>query len=552
MDVERREPFHAGELAVQQRYGVQAHVASYSHFIRPFMPDQHREFYSNLPFVVAAVRDADGQPWATVLSGVEGFLRSPDSTTLSFETLPEPNDPARGGVVDGADIGLIGIEFHTRRRNRVNGVVHVRANGESADGGFDLKVQQAYGNCPQHIHQRKWRRQDPAAAAGMVATEVQSDLTPAQMEWVNAADTFFTATGFRGDGESETFGMDASHRGGDPGFVRAVGPSTIEWGDFAGNKHFNTIGNLQLDARAGLVFIDFVRGSLLQVTGRATIEWGRPATERFPGANRVVRVEIERVVVRHRVLPIVWDVDARGRELTVVTVRDECDGIKSFALKHTDGTPLLQFEPGQYLPITIASPGRQPESVERTYSLSGPPGADTYRITVKRESHGVASQALHDLIRSGSTLHATQPRGEFVAPQSERSIIMCAGGVGITPFASMVHSLAGGRRRVVLVHGVRDGAHHPLRDELARVAADSPNVELFTRYSQPRRDDIDGTLHDTHSQQGRIDAALLTELAAGDDADYLVCGPASFMADLVKGLESLGVPPSRIHMESFG
>lgn len=534
-------PFHVGELEVQKRMGVHDHVASYARrFIRPAMPDQHRDFYDKLPFAVAAVRGSEGQPWATILAGKPGFMQSPNPTTLAFERLPDSADPALEGLVEGADIGLLGIELHTRRRNRVNGSVH-----RNSTGGFELKVAQSFGNCPKHIRERGWRPQEPEHSG--VAPEIRTDLSAEQRRWIDGADTFFTATGFRGDGVSETFGMDASHRGGQPGFVRAVGPTTVVWGDYAGNNHFNTLGNLELDPRAGLTFVDFETGGLLQLTGTATVDWDPAAREGFLGAERLVKFEITRVVARQRALPIVWDSTPADRELTVVAVHDESEGVKSFFLTPTDGEALSEFKPGQYLPITLSPRGRN-GSVERTYSLSGPPNAAAYRITVKREPHGLGSQTLHDHVKQGSIIRASLPRGEFVLPPGQGTVILAGAGVGVTPFASMVQTLAGGSRRVVLVHGVRSRAHHLLKDEMDAVAA-AANIEVYTRYSRPEPGDVAAG---TNSAEGRIDAELLHRLAKGDAADYFVCGPSGFMAELIGGLELLGVDRLRIHEESFG
>ena len=188
----------------------------------------------------------------------------------------------------GADLGILGIELSTRRRNRVNGRV---MSGDSDNVVFG--VEQAFGNCPQYIREREWRRVDDEPAGAPV---MGTRLTSSQQGWIASADTFFIASGYRAKGESATFGMDASHRGGDRGFVRVVSETRIEFPDYAGNDHYNTIGNLVLDPRAGFLFIDFETGSLLQLTGQATIDWDSDDVARIPGARRLLTFDIEEIV----------------------------------------------------------------------------------------------------------------------------------------------------------------------------------------------------------------------------------------------------------------
>lgn len=116
--------FHEGERAVQERVGVRDRLAQLGpRVIRDFMPDQHREFFGQLPFVIAGTVDSNGQPWASVLAAPQGFIRSPDPQQLLLQARPLPADPLQDTLANGAAIGLLGIEPHTRRRNRLNGVV---------------------------------------------------------------------------------------------------------------------------------------------------------------------------------------------------------------------------------------------------------------------------------------------------------------------------------------------------------------------------------------------------------------------------------------------
>ena len=141
----------------------------------------------------------------------------------------------------------------------------------------------------------------------------------------------FIATGYRGEGESPTYGMDASHRGGDPGFVKVASDTRLLFPDYAGNNHFNTIGNLVLDPRVGLLFVDFSTGGMLQLSGRAEVAWEGVALERFPGARRLVYIDVEEIVELPMALPLRWSEAGSGvRSLRLVEKVPESEEITSF------------------------------------------------------------------------------------------------------------------------------------------------------------------------------------------------------------------------------
>ena len=280
--------FHEDELKAQALAGHQraGRVA-----IRPFMPDQHREFFALLPYLFVATLDADGWPMASVLTGDKGFIQSPDPVTLRIGALSAADDPAASTFRAGAEIGMLGLDFTTRRRNRANGRLI------AVDDGLTVEIAQSFGNCAQYI---QTRAPAPHAAAGAPAERLDH-LDDAARALIAASDTFFIASRSRagiGDG-----GLDMSHRGGRPGFVGTMG-DTLAIPDFRGNRFYNTLGNLLGDPRAGLVFIDFASGDILQLQGRATIDWhpeGGPA-----GAERLWRVEVTSAWRRRGAFPFAW------------------------------------------------------------------------------------------------------------------------------------------------------------------------------------------------------------------------------------------------------
>ncbi len=536
-------PFHWGEQRVHERLGVREIEDWARKVVRPYLPEEHRAFHTALPFLVVAARDERERPWATLLAGPEGFVTSPDPVSLVIDTKPVSGDALERSFSPGADIGILGIELATRRRNRVNG----RVGGNVTDA-IICEVQQTFGNCPQYIREREWQRVS-GVPAGPPSRGTR--LTSSQIEWIAAADTFFIATGHRGDGENPAFGMDASHRGGDRGFVEVESETRLVFPDYAGNNHFNTMGNLVLDPRAGFLFVDFETGGLLQLTGRATIDWGSEAVTRIPGARRLLAFDIEEIVELPAAIALRWDADAESvRTLRLVNKIPETEDVVSFEFEARDGGPLPRFEPGQHLPIELEIPGRN-GAVRRTYSLSGSPDDHRYRISVKLEPLGLASRHLHDHVERGAFINARRPAGDFVMSCENCPIVLVSAGIGVTPMVSMLHALAaeGEGRPIVFVHGARDGGHHALAREVRELANSRDGIRLHVAYSQPRPKDEIGRDYDS---EGRIGGRLLARLIDQPEAQYYLCGPTRFMADVQTELERCGVPIGNVHTESFG
>jgi uncharacterized protein len=537
--------FHSGEQAVQKRLGVFDEIGPWAKkVVRPCLPDMHREFYREQPFLVAAARDAEGRPWATLLTGRPGFTTAKDSTHLSIEANPVVGDALEGHLVAGESLGLLGIELATRRRNRVNGRIE-----RSTANGIELEVGQSFGNCPQYIREREWKF---IASAGEPQPIIRSKVFgPDLRARIAAADTFFIATGHEGEGHAPSHGMDASHRGGPPGFVGIEGDRQLVFPDYAGNNHFNTIGNLAVDDRAGLLFVDFENGGMLQLTGRATIDWTSPAIAEIPGARRLVRFELEEAIDLPGVLPIRWQTSRESASsLVLVEKRRESADALSFLFAAEGAGELPDFLPGQHLPIELEIPGAT-DSIRRTYSLSNRPGEDLYRISVKREPLGVASRFLHDSLDVGARVEARRPAGEFVLEPGDRPIVLLSAGIGVTPMLSMLGELVAtaDRRHISFLHVARDSKQHAFKAEVSDLIAASSDALQSVWYTRPGPRDRVGHDFDT---VGRIDAAQIRSLVPDLDAAFYVCGPVGFMAEMQEGIEAIGVASHRIHSESFG
>ena len=539
-------PFHIGEKKIQTLLGVRDQIEPWARkVVRGHLPEQHQEFYAALPFLVAAARDSKGRPWATLLTGAPGFANSPDPKTLCIDTSPPAGDALANSMQEGSDLGLLGLEFATRRRNRLNGRVAIRT-----ESGIQLRVGQAFGNCPQYIHERNWRR--VAVAPPTALPERHSSLPPRFRELIEAADTFFIATGYRGDGENEAFGMDVSHRGGHPGFVRVDDPGSLVFPDFAGNNHYNTVGNLLMDSRVGLLFVDFAKGNLLQITGRAEIDDAAESLAGFPGAQRLIRIEIEEALEQEAAIPMRWDREATTKRPLRITAKiKESEDVTSFILEPSDDVALTGFVAGQHLPIQIEIPGHD-APIDRTYSLSNSSSDHHYRISVKRAPLGLASRHLHDVLKEGDTLMAGTPAGDFtLSTEVKRPGVLLSAGVGVTPMVSMLHELVetGASQPIWFLHGARNGSQHPLAKEVRRLDETASNVHVSVHYSRPDPGDL--TTNEAQSQ-GRLDGDALDAELPSYDADFYLCGPSKWMASIYEHLEQRGVPLEQIHSESFG
>lgn len=532
-------PFHAGELKAQALVGVGNMAAQVRGFIRDYLPEQHRAFHTAQPFLIVSGGDENGQTWITMVEGPEGYATSPDPRHIHLDTQLGSDDPLAAAFKVGTDIGILGIELATRRRNRFSG--HVRPEGK----GLTVDIKQSFGNCPQYIHERAWTRVESTPGTALKTNALNDD----QIALIGASDTMFIGSGYHGETGEAFEGYDASHRGGSAGFVKVVSPTHLQIPDFAGNNFFNTIGNLITDPRIGLLFVDFETGGLLHISGRASIDWD-PSSSHNPEALRIINVEIDVIVDRPQAVSLRWvKQDHLSRRLQVAKKIQESRDITSFYLVPADGRPLDPFTAGQHLPIEVQIPGQVGTS-KRTYSLSGPPqDGRFYRISVKREDKGLVSRFLHDDVREGSVIEAHKPSGDFVIPEGDAPLVLISAGVGLTPMVSMLYAAFRQDRPVWYVHGARNGTNHAMDDEVRRLLAQYPNAKQEVFLSRPDENDIQGT---TYTHEGRISTEHLLKLNAGPQAHYLLCGPIAFISEIAGDLEKSGVPAEQVHFETFG
>lgn len=288
------DPFHEGEKALQQESGAFGTLSvAGPRVIRSYLPEQHRSFFAQLPWLVVGALDARGQPWAHALAGPPGFVQSPDPQQLVVRS-------PLAGLAAGDPVGLLGIEPHTRRRNRVNGVVR-RVDGQ----GFSVQVSQSFGNCPKYIQAREATWTGPQVA-GVVHEAATLDATARRL--IASADTFYVATAHprAPRGGAASHGVDVSHRGGRPGFVRIAQDDSLQVPDYNGNHFFNTLGNIALNPQCGLLFIDFESGDTLQLAASAELVWDGPAVAAHPGAQRLLVLRVQAVRYTTAGLALRW------------------------------------------------------------------------------------------------------------------------------------------------------------------------------------------------------------------------------------------------------
>ncbi len=576
-------PFHLGEQFVQYQLGVRDKMEQFGRrVIRDYMPDQHRQFYKKLPFVLIGHVDESGWPWASILCGgsdlEQSFMLSPNERQLDLHATPFTGDPLNRSLKRNSRVGLLGIEMQTRRRNRLSATVE-----SSTETKTVLRVDQAFGNCPQYIQNRGvLARQNPLP----ITVEAFTTFDKTAEELIMGADTFFVSSyaafdsSKSADSANESaWGADVSHRGGQPGFVLLQG-NKLTIPDFPGNNHFNTLGNFVANPKAGLLFVDFDQGHLLMITGTVEVHWLRDLKPTFTNAERFWSFNLDHGVWIKNALPFRFQFEAYSpnsllsgtwhqaedlqkmeekkdfwHEAEVTEIIQESETVKSFYLKPSGGL-VPAFLPGQFLSLRKDLKNK---NMTRTYTVSNAPSENIYRISVKKE--GVFSHYLHEELKSGDIVEYKPPRGSFVFDSRSRvPAILIAAGIGVTPMVSMLrHSLMESirvrqARPIVLVYCVRNWRTAPFKSELLSLQNQSKGlINVLWVVTQPEPNLKRGI--DFH-YQGRFSKPILGDLintiVKSDQADYYLCGPGEFMQTVYDLLRDEKIVDGRIHAETFG
>ena len=283
------QPFHEGELEVQKRAGVLQEGAQNSQVIQDSIIKGALRFVSQQSMAVLGSMDSEQNLWASVLVGQAGFMRADDERTVTFDIgnmARNPDDPFWKNITSHPEVGMLVIELASRRRLRVNGKIT-----RESEKLLRLKVNESYPNCPKYIQRRQVTTNLIGTDQGPLVADRGEALGPEQRAVITKADTLFVAS------VHPERGVDASHRGGNPGFVRVMDDRTFRVPDYEGNCMFNTLGNFAATPRAGVIFLDFERQRTLQCIGRPEILWDMDdPTGESGGTNRFWQFHIDRWV----------------------------------------------------------------------------------------------------------------------------------------------------------------------------------------------------------------------------------------------------------------
>jgi hypothetical protein len=344
--------------------------------------------------------------------------------------------------------------------------------------------------------------------------------------------------------------------------------------EFTGNFFFMTLGNLQVNPRAGVLFIDFDSGDLLTLTGTAEVVWGGDELKAFDGAERAWRFRIEAGWRLRDALPLRWafremsphsaltgtwaEADAKRevqrlaqswRPYKITRVIDESSVIRSFHLAPADGHAVPPFLAGQHLPIRLKTVAG--EELHRTYTISQAASDEGLRLSVKRE--GAASSHLHEHVHEGDVIEALGPRGQFTIDATlRRPAVLIGAGVGITPMVAFA--------RHVVTEGFRHRRTRPLHliqvarsEDLRAFGAELRTLEQRAKGAMKLQVVLDeGQGAPEGALKGPLTLDLLKTLLPFDDHEFFLCGPPGFMQALYDGLRDLGVRDARIQAEAFG
>lgn len=286
--------YHAGELAVQACAGVQVEAQALGQHIGASIQPTAQKFLQSQQLAIASTVDQQGRVWASLLTGQPGFVETINERTARITAPLIPADPLNQNLRMNNHIGLLIIDLANRRR--------LRMNGEAiADGNESLLIhtEQSYFNCPKYIQSRHIQMDVAQSAVSPVVQHFET-LTQAQQDWIHQADTFFIAS------LHPESGADASHRGGYPGFVQVLNANTLMFPDYSGNNMFNTLGNLLINPKAGLLLIDFEQGNTLQLTGETHILWEDERLAKFAGAERLIEFHIAEVIETANATQLRW------------------------------------------------------------------------------------------------------------------------------------------------------------------------------------------------------------------------------------------------------
>ena len=557
--------YHHGELVAQDKAGTQGAAAELAAGKRSALNFffNHDAFLAAQSFAVMSNVDLNsGFVWVTPLFGKEGDLTavSENEIVISGNCIPE-NDMLNF-VESGSPLSLLGIDLKRRIRHRINGLALV--SDERDESRLHFQVKEYSPNCPKYINRREiiYDANNAQPINRNAKREERTKLTDADQAFIQLMDTLWIGSYAPG------IGADCNHRGGKPGFIRVTSPSTIEWPEYRGNGMFFTSGNLESHDRAGVTLVDFDTGSMIQMTGRAVVDWNHDG--RYEGASRAMVFHIEHLVRTDNVTSHRWErldyspynptvagtesqIDESGYPAvaTLVKIVEETESVKTFRFVVSRR---IAFLPGQYATFEFENIPSGATSEVRTWTLSETPnsisGDNTLDITVKRIPKGLVTNWLHDHAVLGLEVKLNGIQGEMTAIQLDaetqkpvvpKHLLLLSAGIGITPNLAMVRGVGAfllqDQTNITMIHVERYEKALINQSELMRRSRNYPNFSYTNIIS---------------SKQGRLTKEQLHKLVPSVELQHAyICGPTMFMSDMTQYLVSIGVPVANIHTESF-
>ena len=557
--------FHHGELIAQDKAGTQGVAAELAAANRNTLnfSANHDAFVATQSFAVMSYVDLDsGCVWVTPLFGKEGDITAVTESEVVVSANCIPANDMLNFVQPETPLSLLGIDLKKRIRHRINGTASVMQDKGKIDLSF--KVTEYAPNCPKYINRREIiydaNNADPINRSA--PRQERTTITKADQTFIESMDTLWIGS------YAPSVGADCNHRGGKPGFIRVTSPSTIEWPEYRGNGMFFTSGNLEVHDRAGVTLVDFETGSLIQMTGRAVVDWSHDG--RYEVASRTIIFTVERLihipnVTSHRwkrldyspynptisgTQSLVGD-NEYPKTATLVKIVEETENVKTFRFVVSRR---ISFLPGQYATFEFKNiPGGSVSEV-RTWTLSETPnsisGDNTLDITVKRVPQGLVTNWLHDHAELGLEVTLNGIQGEMTAitldadtqtPIVPKHLLLLSAGIGITPNLAMVRGIGTfslqEQTNITMVHIERHEEDLISQQELLRRSKNYPNFSYTTIIS---------------SKQGRLTKESLQKLVLNSERQHaFICGPTLFMNDMTEHLVSIGVPAANIYTESF-
>lgn len=557
--------YHPGELVAQDKAGTRGAAAELAAGKRSALnfSSNHDAFIAAQSFAALASVDLSSElVWVTPLFGKAGDLTATSEQEIAISTNCIVNSNMLDFIKHGTPLSLLGIDLNRRIRHRINGVALLSSNEVS--GEVSLQVNEYSPNCPKYINRRDIipaPNNTPILNKNAKA-ETRIELTDDDKAFVQKMDTLWIGTYAPGAG------ADCNHRGGKPGFIRVVSPSIIEWPEYRGNGMFFTSGNLESYNRAGITLVDFDTGSIIQMTGRAIVDWQHDGS--YEGASRKIIFHIEQLVRTDNVTNHRWkrldyspynpaisgaeNLDSSSDYPQVATLAKivvETENVKTFRFVVPRR---IAFLPGQYATLEFANiPGGEAIEV-RTWTLSETPnsinGDNTLDITVKRIPNGLVTNWLHDHAKIGMEVKLLGIQGEMTAVQLDlktqkpivpKHLLLLSAGIGITPNLAMVRGIGAfslqDKTNITMIHIERYEKDLISQSELLRRAKNFPNFNYTNIIS---------------SREGRLKKEALKKMVPNADLQQAyICGSAGFMRDITDYLVSIGVPSAQIYTESF-